>query len=322
QSLPASTKCQICGVPAIFSFYSVISCNPCKMFFKRNAELGQEAFKCDSNGNCEININTRHVCSSCRLRKCFTSGMKIEMIRSSYSQSNQIKRKRNKIGNLTETTCTAVCRLNELEQFPTLNLLRSDVSTLTVEQWNLLSNLSHCYDEHSGVTLGERFMNEQMSLPPKLRLKSGALIRYFKDSMEGTQLLYKNNQDFLSLSANDRSVLLNNTIKYTTGLSTNFIYHLIGLLSYPAFYYTVALITHPSIEPAAKCLAKIIQFDIIVMKLFLAIVSFSTINYTTYSNIPPINVLNIKQVLDIQDKYIELLWRYLLYKYNYAQAVL
>ncbi|CAF1578353.1 unnamed protein product, partial [Rotaria sp. Silwood1] len=204
----------------------------------------------------------------------------------------------------------------------TLNLLRSDQSTLTIEQWNLLSNLSHCYDEYSGVTLGERFMNEQMSLPPKLRLKSEALNRYFNDSMEGTQLLYKNNQDFLSLSANNRSVLLNNTIKYITDLSTNFIYHLIGLLSYPAYYNTVALITHPSVEPTAKCLANIIQFDIIVMKLLLAIVSFSTINYTTYSNIPPINVLNIKQVLDIQDKYIELLWRYLLYKYNYAQVVI
>ncbi|CAF3682472.1 unnamed protein product, partial [Rotaria sp. Silwood1] len=111
----------------------------------------------------------------------------------------------------------------------TLNLLRSDQSTLTIEQWNLLSNLSHFYDEHSGVTLDERFMNEQMSLPPKLCLKSGALIRYFNDSMEGTQLLYKNNQDFLSLSANNRSVLLNNTIKYITDLSTNFICHLIVL---------------------------------------------------------------------------------------------
>ncbi|CAF0796600.1 unnamed protein product [Rotaria sordida] len=41
QSSPISTKCQICGAPAIYSFYSVISCNPYKIFFKRNAHQGQ-----------------------------------------------------------------------------------------------------------------------------------------------------------------------------------------------------------------------------------------------------------------------------------------
>ncbi|CAF4779343.1 unnamed protein product, partial [Rotaria sp. Silwood2] len=109
---------------------------------------------------------------------------------------------------------------------------------------------------------------------------------------------------------------------HTASLSTNYIYHVIGLLSCHIYYDTVALITHPSVVPIAKRLAERIQFDIVVMKLFLAIVCFSTINYTTYSNGPPINLSNIKQVLNIQNKYIELTWTYLLYKYNYEQAVI
>ncbi|CAF3519760.1 unnamed protein product, partial [Rotaria sp. Silwood2] len=194
QSTPQATECQICGVPAIFSFYGVVSCNPCKMFFKRNAQLGQ---------------------------------------------------------------------------FSIVNILRSDQSTLTVEQWDLLSNLSHCYDEYSGLSLGERFMNEQNSLPPKIRFKSEVLIKYFSVSFEGTQLLYKNNQDFLSLSLDDRFTLLNSTMEHTASLSTNYIYHVIGLLSCPIYYDTVALITHPSVVPIAKRLAERIQFDMVVMKLFL-----------------------------------------------------
>ncbi|CAF3334925.1 unnamed protein product [Rotaria sp. Silwood2] len=313
QSTPQATECQICGVPAIFSFYGVVSCNPCKMFFKRNAQLGQKAFKCNSDGHCEININNRHVCSSCRLRKCFTKGMQINMVRLPFSKRNRRKKKITEIVNPTETTCTV---------FSIVNILRSDQSTLTVEQWDLLSNLSHCYDEYSGLSLGERFMNEQNSLPPKIRFKSEVLIKYFSVSFEGTQLLYKNNQDFLSLSLDDRFTLLNSTMEHTASLSTNYIYHVIGLLSCPIYYDTVALITHPSVVPIAKRLAERIQFDIVVMKLFLAIVCFSTINYTTYSNGPPINLSNIKQVLNIQNKYIELTWTYLLYKYNYEQAVI
>ncbi len=34
-------QCKICKAPAIHSNYGVISCPPCKMFFKRNAEIGQ-----------------------------------------------------------------------------------------------------------------------------------------------------------------------------------------------------------------------------------------------------------------------------------------
>ncbi len=31
-------QCKICGAPASYSYFGVISCHSCKMFFKRNAE--------------------------------------------------------------------------------------------------------------------------------------------------------------------------------------------------------------------------------------------------------------------------------------------
>lgn len=41
QSRTASSECKICGAPALYSFFGVISCHSCKMFFKRNAEREQ-----------------------------------------------------------------------------------------------------------------------------------------------------------------------------------------------------------------------------------------------------------------------------------------
>ncbi|CAF1053192.1 unnamed protein product [Rotaria sordida] len=321
QSSIFSSECKICGVPATYLYYGVISCHPCKMFFKRNAQRGMEILKCGFDNDCEINVNTRHVCSYCRLMKCFLCGMKIEKIRSSRPKPNKTNRGRNVMTNLVETTSRTLVRFNEPEQLPTVNLLRSDQSTLTIDQWNLISNLSHCYDEYSGLSIGEHYIRKQNTLPLKLRFKAASLINLYQMMLEGGPLLYKNNRDFLSLSVNDRSILLRNTIRYAAGLSANFIVYQVRLMNYSAYYDAIGILSHPALIPVMKRMSKQLDFDLIVMKLFLAILPFSTIGYTVYSNSSPENLSDIKEILRIQDSYVELLWRYLLYKYNYEQAV-
>ena len=49
--------------------------------------------KCDYVNECKININNRHVCSACRLAKCFAHGMRTDMIRACSSTTNRINRK-------------------------------------------------------------------------------------------------------------------------------------------------------------------------------------------------------------------------------------
>ncbi len=44
-SIILSKECAICGGPAIYSYFSVISCQPCKVFFRRNAERGRVRLK-------------------------------------------------------------------------------------------------------------------------------------------------------------------------------------------------------------------------------------------------------------------------------------
>ncbi|CAF4975299.1 unnamed protein product, partial [Rotaria sp. Silwood1] len=154
---------------------------------------------------------------------------------------------------------------------PTLNLLQSDQSTLTVDQWNLLSNLSNCYDEYSGLLIDEHFMLEQSVLPFKFRFKQEPILNFVGMVLDKSQSLYTNNQNFLSLSEDDRSLLLHN------------------LFDCPAYFNTLEMITHPSVLPAAKRIAKRLDFDMIIMKLFLAILSFSTTRYTVYSNTSLVN---------------------------------
>ncbi|CAM2698961.1 unnamed protein product [Rotaria socialis] len=41
-----SSKCKICETPVQYSYCGAIVCHSCKMFFKRNAENGQDILKC------------------------------------------------------------------------------------------------------------------------------------------------------------------------------------------------------------------------------------------------------------------------------------
>ncbi|CAG2099969.1 unnamed protein product [Medioppia subpectinata] len=58
--------------------YLVITCEGCKVFFRRNA-LKLQTFMCPSNGRCDITVKTRQLCKKCRLEKCLANGMNKEL---------------------------------------------------------------------------------------------------------------------------------------------------------------------------------------------------------------------------------------------------
>ncbi|CAF3004243.1 unnamed protein product [Rotaria sp. Silwood2] len=116
QSTIVIGECEICNGPAKYMCFGVLSCQPCRMFFKRNAERGKELSKCDFDDHCEINVNNRHVCSYCRLEKCFAKGMQTENFQLSCPRTNITSQKRKQMEVPTETISTALVSLNQSEQ--------------------------------------------------------------------------------------------------------------------------------------------------------------------------------------------------------------
>ena len=82
-------------------------------------------------------------------------------------------------------------------------------------------------------------MSEQNKLPLKLRFKIASITQLYQISLEAAQSLYKNNHDFLSLSPDDRSILLHSTSMQTGCISSDFIYYKIQLLNCPTYYDAV-----------------------------------------------------------------------------------
>ncbi|CAF2093465.1 unnamed protein product [Rotaria magnacalcarata] len=85
-------SCVVCCGSAHGYNFDAISCESCKAFFRRNALLNTDRLKCRRDGCCEITLETRRRCKSCRLKKCFTVGMRKEWILTEEEKVNKKRR--------------------------------------------------------------------------------------------------------------------------------------------------------------------------------------------------------------------------------------
>ncbi|CDQ85376.1 unnamed protein product [Oncorhynchus mykiss] len=69
--------CKVCGDEASGCHYGAVTCGSCKVFFKRAAESKQNHL-CASRNDCTIDKLRRKNCPSCRLSRCFRSGMSLK----------------------------------------------------------------------------------------------------------------------------------------------------------------------------------------------------------------------------------------------------
>ncbi|CAF1144577.1 unnamed protein product [Adineta ricciae] len=231
--------------------------------------------------------------------------MEIERIRASYSVTSKSK----------AVVPKTVANLQ------VVNLLDADRSDINANQWTLLSNLLSCYDEYSGLIIGRNFMTEQNKMPARIRFKPSSIIHLFQLLLADGQLLYTKNRDFLALSTEDRSILIENTLIYTTASSVNFINSQIGIMDLSIFYEAMGVISNPGSITIMKRIASHMISDHVMMKLCLAIMSFSTLRPTFSPTDSSKQFSSLNAILNIQDSYIELAWRYLIYTYKLEWTV-
>ncbi|XP_037067860.1 nuclear hormone receptor HR96-like [Pollicipes pollicipes] len=84
-------ECGVCGDKALGYNFNAITCESCKAFFRRNA-LKTKVFRCPFSDNCSIDVVTRRFCQKCRLKKCYTIGMKKEWIMT--DEERKVKRQK------------------------------------------------------------------------------------------------------------------------------------------------------------------------------------------------------------------------------------
>ncbi|CAF4288506.1 unnamed protein product, partial [Adineta steineri] len=189
------------------------------MFFKRNANIGQEIFKCNFGDNCEIKRDNHHMCASCRLRKCFQYGMTTDKFRPSRSTKSLVK----------------IEPRNQSEKLSILNSLKPNHSLLISSQWTLLSNLYNSYDESQVSLLSKCLVDTYNSLQPIIVTYQKLAENYLLSLYETTGRYLRSNDDICKLSFTDRSIVLRNAADNVPCMASAFIIHHFDLFSLDSF---------------------------------------------------------------------------------------
>ena len=207
-------------------------------------------------------------------------------------------------------------------QFPTSNLLARDLSTLTVDQWNYIFNITHCYEEYHSLSFAHQTIDEQQKLPLKRRFKGNTIEQIMQSFASNVQHLYTKNADFLSLPSSTRSALLRRTMLPVASLSCCFLAQTSQLLSNSAFFQTMEVTYGSASSRHCQLTAERLDRDVVFVKLIMSLLIFSTFDCSTDpARDQHIDLVDVKSIIQQQDRYIELTWRYLIHRYDDQQAV-
>ncbi|CAF1481537.1 unnamed protein product [Adineta steineri] len=302
------SECRICGAPAQYVNFGAISCHSCKMFFKRNANFGQEIFKCNFGDNCEIKRDNHHMCASCRLKKCFQYGMTTDKFRPPRPKKSNTK------------SLVKVEPRYQSEKLSILNSLKPNHSLLTTSQWTLLSNLYNTFDESQLSLLGKTLVDTHNSLQPMNATYQKLLENYLLSLYETAGRYLRSNDDICKLSFSDRSIVLRNAANNAPCMASSFIGRHFGLFSLDSFLKIVTAMYGNGAVSLTIWTLKFVNLDIVIFKLALSLFALSITTYIYSPNIS-IDSTNSSTIYHIQNKYAEVTWKYLNYRYGWYEAV-
>ncbi|CAF1526944.1 unnamed protein product [Rotaria magnacalcarata] len=125
-----------------------------------------------------------------------------------------------------------------------LSLLQNDRSTLTTNEWTLLSNILHAFDEENALTRIQCSLDALSALPPKLRSKPIELMKFVRQLYLGVGPLIVRSLYFHSLLTNDRQLLKHNL--YMIGMMNElFLSRELGLIGNASIVNRLAQLYEP-----------------------------------------------------------------------------
>jgi len=161
---------------------------------------------------------------------------------------------------------------------PTLDLLNNDRSLLTTDQWSLLSNVIHAYDDKSPVSTIRNTMALQLAYPSKMQLKMA--MDYFKHIAGSLYLsagpFMKTMPEFLNMSIDDQCVLVERNIRSMSGFGGILVLREADLCK-NAYYHNASVTTygHQRTSQAMRIISQA-DTDGTLIKLMVPILALST----------------------------------------------
>ncbi|CAF2059324.1 unnamed protein product [Rotaria magnacalcarata] len=299
------SHCQVCEVNGAQYHYGGLCCVSCKMFFRRNAKFDLDAHDCVFKGKCDITINSRRACRYCRLQKCLTIGMQRELLRASHHR--RVKSNEKPISSTTVIS--------------PLDLLNNDRSLLTEEQKSRVTNVIHTYDTKSPVSHIRNLLSTQLKHPVKMRLKMAKtnILEIIISMYQGILPFFETLPEFQTMHRCDQNELIERNLEYVGGFNAILVFR-------------DAEVPRRVVDDAVNVALRT-DTDVTLIKLLIPILLFSTSCFIRASNSvhnkyqffeTAMNSIfyNTKRLFHIQNIYIEIMFKYMIYRFGYNEASL
>ncbi len=208
---------------------------------------------------------------------------------------------------------------------PTLDLLNRNRSNLSSKHWTLLSNVVYAYDNFSPIPSTSCAVSALSRLPTSQLSDVPIMRKVIESVLTSLVTLYRSIPDFQILTIAEQRSLIQRNISGTCCLNFMFVLRDSGCIDSSAFIkdYTSTYGMHA--VSRIKHFTDQIDSDSTLVKLLLIILTFSSncsvlTAPTTKFNDPLL--LGTFRLLGSQNVYVELLWKYMVYRYGDHQTVI
>lgn len=204
-----------------------------------------------------------------------------------------------------------------------MSLLNDDRSTLSLDEWNLLSNTIHAYDEQNLSIRTQHLLHQQSTFPPKIRTKVCYALEIIASFYTAVQPLIERTPHFHQLSSGRRRLLTQNNLSGVGAFCT-----MVAAAEAQVFDNEMHIATCNKIygkEYVAEShrLLKRFESNLTLLKLMLLISAFATnSSIVIFDRSHDLNLGHYSICLfRIQNIFVAMMWKYLTYQYGYFEAV-
>ena len=195
-----------------------------------------------------------------------------------------------------------------------------------MDQWNLLSNIVHAYDEQNLILRTQDSLKQQSSLPLKFRSKKSYTLELIGTFYAAIQPFLERLPHYQTLSPDIRRVLVQNNVRGTGAFNAMFAAREAKLFENEAHLVTCNEIYGVDYIEKLQRLAARMETNGTLIKIMLIILAFSSnCSIVTFdqSHRSAHNLLarSSLTLLQTQGTFITMMWKYLVYQYGFPEAV-
>lgn len=211
-------------------------------------------------------------------------------------------------------------------QLTTVNQIRDDRLTLTFEEWNLLSQILHVYDEQNVINQTQSTLKQQLSLPPKLRSKQAGTLQIIGTFYSTMKTFLERSPYFNTLSSEQHRLIIENNLSGTG--TWHFLYAAIQtrLFDHNSHLVTCNEIYGEDFVRQCRYLINRMESNGTLIKIMLMILSYSSnssiVVYDPTLELTSTTLPNLSiPLFRIQEIFINMMWKYLVYQYGLNDAI-